>query len=109
MKYIKAKKSKIIPIFDFQVKPIDQIKGNVEMIYFVVKILDSDIGEQAIHLHVDLNSSINRNIFTHEFCKKIYEKIPEIIEVYIGEDSRCKMKDISILEKIVYKLQEEND
>ena len=109
MEYMQAKKSKMITIYDYQIKPIDQIRGNVEIVYFVVKILNSSVGEDAIHLHIDLDPSIDRNIFTHKFCDKLFEKLPDVVEVYKGEDSRCKMKDISIIENLIYELQKEEN
>ena len=105
MSYTIAKKSRIITVYDYQIKPLEQIKGNIERIYFIVKILDSDIGEDAIHLHIDLNNDIDRNIFKKDFCKKLFDSLPETIEVYRGKDSRCKMKDISIIENLIYELQ----
>ncbi len=105
--YKKAKKSKILTLYDFEFGRHSEIKGNIVVIYLVVKILNSRIGEDAVHLHIDLPKEIDRNIFTEKFCDKLFSMIPDTLEVYYGADRRCKLKDIDKLVELIEKLQKE--
>ncbi len=101
MEYKIAKKSKIITLYDYQVGRTKKIKNDIVVIYLVVNILNSQIGEDAIHLHIDLSPAIDRNIFTDEFCEMFFAKLPEEFEIYTGSDGRCKFKNIDKVEKII--------
>lgn len=110
MKLKLAQKSKIITLRDYEVGRPKKIKNDIVVIYLVVNILNSKIGEDAIHLHIDLNPSIDRNIFTEDFCNAFFEKLPENFYVYTGSDGRCKFENIEEVEDLIdeVRLEEKN-
>lgn len=99
--YKKAKKSKILTLYDFEIGRSKEPKGNIVVIYLVVEILNSRMGEDAIHLHIDLPRSIDKNIFTQKFCEELFNRLPDTFDVYYGADRRCKMKDIDKLVELI--------
>lgn len=98
--FYKAKKIKMLTLYDYEYcRPITP-KGDIVVIYLVVYILNKKI-EDAIHLHIDLPIDIDRNMFTEEFCEKFFQKLPDTFDVYYGSDNRCKIKDINMIIELI--------
>lgn len=100
--YLKANKKSMLTMYDYDFYRIKNPVGNIVVVYLIVDVLkDGKKLEDAVHLHIDLPGSIDRNIFTDEFCDKLFKKLPDTFDVYYGGDYRVKVKDIDKLIELI--------